>query len=280
MDGPDLTLFQFSDLHIFPEGQLMYGQVDTLDNLRRALVTAEESVVRPAALIFSGDLTEAGDETAYGRLKNLVDGFVERLGIPAIWVAGNHDRKSHIRSTLLGLEAEEADIDFVYWLDGVRIITLDTSCGRLEGELSEAQLDWLAGELATPAPRGTVLVMHHPPFPVRVTLRPFVLDKPDRLADVLRGTDVRIVLCGHAHQSVGGAIAGIPVWVSGATSYRIDPLSPNLRGLPSTVYSRIDLYEASTVATQIPVYDATPLYEVTPEELEAQRLARERGMTG
>jgi len=278
MIPPVSTLIQFSDLHVFPEGQLMYGQLDTLDHVRQALTMVEESVVSPVALLFSGDLTEAGEASAYARLKGLVDPFVERMGIPAIWVAGNHDNRRHVRSVLLGLEPSDDEIDHVHWFDGLRVIALDSSCGRLEGEITDAQLDWLATQLATPAPRGTVLVMHHPPFPVRVTLQPFVLKEPDRLAKVLKGSDVRMLLAGHAHQSVGGAIAGIPVWVSGATSYRIDPLSPNLKGQRLIVFSRIDLYENATVATQVPVMHDVPLYEVTPEELEAQRLAREQGM--
>jgi hypothetical protein len=44
--------------------------------------------------------------------------------------------------------------------------TLDTSVpGYHHGEISGRQLDWLADELATPAPDGTILALHHPPIP-------------------------------------------------------------------------------------------------------------------
>ncbi|WP_246271743.1 hypothetical protein [Amycolatopsis acididurans] len=50
-------------------------------------------------------------------------------------------------------------------IGGLRIIALDSSVpGHGHGELSGGQLDWLARELATPAPDGTILAPHHPPL--------------------------------------------------------------------------------------------------------------------
>jgi len=273
MVGPDYVLFQFSDLHIVPDGQQLYGTVDTLANLVAALDVVELSHIRPAALVFSGDLTEAGEPESYERLKSVVAPVAERLDAPAIYAMGNHDLRANVREILLGETGTDldAELDTVHWIEDLRVITLDTSVPkRIEGELSDGQLEWLRAELATPAPAGTVVVMHHPPFPVRVTLQPFVLAAPESLADVLRGSDVRIILCGHAHQSAGGSLAGIPVWVSGATSYRLDALSPNLKGLGGTVLSRVDLYADCAVATQVPVSDGPALYEVTGEELLAR----------
>ena len=51
-------------------------------------------------------------------------------------------------------------------MDGLRIIALDTSVpGYHHGELTDAQLAWLADVLATPAPHGTLLALT-PPLPV------------------------------------------------------------------------------------------------------------------
>jgi 3',5'-cyclic AMP phosphodiesterase CpdA len=268
MDGPKYTLFQFSDAHIIPEGKLLYGKVDTLENLKFALATAAASEVPPSALVFSGDLTEAGEESAYYRLRSAVGEIAEKLDVPTVFAAGNHDSRSLIRTVLMGQEASSDPIDHVTWLGGLRVITIDTSSpGRIDGDLTAAQLEWLRAELATPAPDGSVLMMHHPPFPVRVTLRPFVLNHPERLAEVVRGSDLRMIFCGHAHQSAGGMVGGVPVWVSGATSYRIDALSSGLVGFPGSVMSRIDVYEDAVVATQVPITNYEPLYEVSREEL-------------
>ena len=98
----------------------------------------------------------------------IVEPFAARLGARVIWVMGNHDDRAAFRARLLGEPpAATAPVDRVDELDGLRVITLDTTVpgppprrGR-----ADAQLDWLAEELATPAPLGTILAMHHPPVP-------------------------------------------------------------------------------------------------------------------
>ena len=108
-------------------------------------------------------------------------------------------------------------MDRVHDIAGLRVIVLDTSVPDYHhGEITPEQLQWLAAQLAEPAPFGTILAMHHPPIPsvqdlaVTVELR----DQP-RLARVLRGTDVRSILAGHLHYSTSGTFAGIPVSVEG-----------------------------------------------------------------
>jgi 3',5'-cyclic AMP phosphodiesterase CpdA len=59
-------------------------------------------------------------------------------------------------------DLERAAVSLV---DGYRFVTLDSLVpGQGYGWISRAQLDWLRGALAAPAPRGTVLVVHHPPI--------------------------------------------------------------------------------------------------------------------
>ena len=79
---------------------------------------------------------------------------------------GNHDNRAELRRLLLDEAPSMAPLDRVSMIDGLRIITLDTSVpGHHYGEITAAQLDWLADELATPAPDGTILALHHPPIP-------------------------------------------------------------------------------------------------------------------
>ena len=69
--------------------------------------------------------------------------------------------------------------------------------GWHHGDLDDAQLDWLRGILATPAPLGTILAMHHPPLPSHIPLFDILeLRDQGRLAEVIAGTDVRAILAG------------------------------------------------------------------------------------
>lgn len=137
---------------------------------------------------------------------------------------GNHDNRANFRTAFM--DASEASqpqdpVDRSYFVDGLRIITLDTTVpGHHYGELSEAQLDWLAAELATPAPDGTILALHHPPVPCVQDLAVLVeLRGQAALAAVVRNTDVRTILGGHLHYSTTASFAGIPVSVASATCY-------------------------------------------------------------
>jgi 3',5'-cyclic AMP phosphodiesterase CpdA len=90
----------------------------------------------------------------------------QQSGAQLFWVMGNDDNRAVLRRFLLDEAPSTAPLDRVRMIDGLRIITLDTSVpGYHHGEISGRQLDWPADELATPAPDGTILVLHHPPIP-------------------------------------------------------------------------------------------------------------------
>lgn len=276
MQTPEYTLIQFSDVHVVPEGELLHGSVDSLANIQRALELVERSAVAPAALLFTGDLADGGQLAAYQRLRAVVEPAAARIGAPALYVMGNHDERRAFRTGLLRVEPSSEPHDYVRWLGGLRIIVLDsTEPGVPHGELSAGQLAWLDDELTTVAPEGTVLVLHHPPLPSPVRLiNAIKLDEPHRLAAVLAGRDVRIILAGHAHHPSAGVLGGVPVWVGGATSYSADLLGPadTLRGIVGVQCSRIDLYPDTTVATSLPLGatgTTTVLYELSAAEVDA-----------
>ena len=95
--------------------------------------------------------------------------------------------------------------------------------GHHYGEVDAEQLDWLRDVLATPAPHGTLLAMHHPPVPSVLDLAALVeLRDQAGLAEVLEGSDVRSILAGHLHYSSTATFAGVPVSVASATCYTQD----------------------------------------------------------
>jgi Icc protein len=268
---PTYTLIQLSDTHIVPEGQLLHGSVDSLANVAAALAAVEESGVCPAALIFSGDLADTGDPQAYQRLRAAVEPVAARLGAPVLWAMGNHDTRTAFRAGLLGAESTGEAFDYVHWSGDLRVIVLDsTEPGHHHGELSDDQLVFLEGELRTPAPAGTVLVLHHPPVPSPLPfINTLLLRQPERLGAVLAGSDVSMVLCGHSHHASAGALAGVPVWVAGASAYSADTLAPTgrFRGQVGGSYTRVDVFDGVTVATAIPIGRGETVYELTVDDL-------------
>lgn len=257
MRTPERTVIQLSDPHLLVEE----SGADV--RLALALETVRISGVRPLAILLTGDLSDDGSPESYARLRSAVDPVAADLGVPVISIPGNHDLGEAFREGILDGAPLHRAVD----VDGVRIVGLDTTVpGRPHGELGAGQLEWLDDVLAKPAKHGTVLALHHPPVPtVHPLLGRIGLRDPDRLARVVRGTDVRIMVCGHAHAVAAGTLAGIPVWSAPALGVTSDPLPPEgqMRGWGDIGgLSRIDLFKDDVVATLVPLSSApTAIYD-------------------
>jgi 3',5'-cyclic AMP phosphodiesterase CpdA len=221
---PDYVLLHISDTHLISGSGSLYGAVDAAGLLGELLEQLRHSGLRPDAIIFTGDLTDKGEPEAYRKLRSVVEPFAAELGAELVWVMGNHDDRAELRRLLLDEAPSMAPVDRVRMIDGLRIITLDTSVpGHHYGDVADSQLDWLAEELATSAPDGTILALHHPPIPSVLDLAVTVeLRDQARLARVLKGSDVRAILAGHLHYSTNATFVGIPVSVASATCYTQD----------------------------------------------------------
>ncbi|GAA1355991.1 3',5'-cyclic adenosine monophosphate phosphodiesterase CpdA [Arthrobacter rhombi] len=222
--APDHVLVHLSDTHLRGGGALLAGSLDSIERLRALVARLEASGEQPDALVITGDLADKGEPDAYATLRSIIEPAAARLKTRVIWAAGNHDDRSTLRTELLGEPAGTEPLDRVTWVGGLRIITLDTTVpGSHHGEVDADQLQWLRGELATPAPDGTILAMHHPPVACIQPLAILVeLRGQAALAEVLQGTDVRTILAGHLHYSTFGTFVGIPVSVASATCYTQD----------------------------------------------------------
>ncbi|MBX3094492.1 MAG: phosphodiesterase [Cryobacterium sp.] len=223
--APSHVIAHISDTHFLGGERALYGQVDTDSNLQQALAQLTASGVDVEAIVFTGDLADLGEADAYARLRAMVEPVAEKLGAQIIWVMGNHDERAPYAQGLFDEPATTDPQDRVYDVNGLRVISFDTTVpGYHHGDLTDEQLAWLADELATPAPDGTILAVHHPPVPTPLLEAMGMLELQDqtRLERVIRGTDVRAVLGGHLHYSTHSTFAGVPVSVAAATCYTLD----------------------------------------------------------
>jgi 3',5'-cyclic AMP phosphodiesterase CpdA len=248
-------LIQISDIHLTSEGPLFPGARPRY-NLLAALELLAEAELAPDLLILTGDLANTGEAACYRDLADIMDKAVGALGGTVVYLPGNHDERAAFRRHLLGQDPNSSPINQIHWIDGLRVVSLDSVVvGEEFGELPDDTLSFLADAIATPAPEGTVLAFHHPPIPSPVQpMARIMLRRPERLAEVVEGTDVRVMLCGHNHHEAAGILGGVPVWVSPSTAYRMDILSPQaVRGLPGCSVSHVDLSDGNATVTVIPV---------------------------
>lgn len=280
---PERVLLHLSDTHLRAHGSRLYDRIDAEERLRSALAAISDSGVRPNALVFTGDVADFGEPEAYDRVRALVEPVAAAVGARVIWVMGNHDERTAFRAGLLGgADDSGSPVDRVDEIDGLRIVTLDTSVpGRHHGELTDAQLEWLTAVLSVPAPLGTILAMHHPPVPSVLDLAASVeLRDQSRLAEVLRGTDVRAVLAGHLHYSTFATFAGVPVSVASATCYTQDLTVPTGGTRPqdaAQAFNVVHVYDDTVVHSVVPV-DAGPVLDFV-DAAESRRRLEDAGIS-
>lgn len=261
MTEPDTfthVIAHISDTHLLGGGRKLFSTVDVAQNLTRVLDRLRSGDQQIDALVFTGDLADVAEVDAYRWLRGQVEPAAAELGAKLVWVMGNHDERNVYSRELFDDESDDPQ-DRVHDVGGLRIISLDTSVpGYHHGAITDAQLEWLTAELATPAKHGTVLAMHHPPIEAH---NPFVriigLDERDRLAAVIAGTDVRTILAGHLHYSTFGQFAGVPVGVASATCYTVD-MGADRAFLLSAVdgaqsINLVHVYESDIVHSIVPV---------------------------
>jgi 3',5'-cyclic AMP phosphodiesterase CpdA len=255
------TILHLSDTHLLAGNAPLAGRFDTARNLAATLRAAEETGIRPDAIVVTGDLTDLGEPDAYRALRETVEPFAERVGAPVIWVAGNHDERAALRRDLLGSPPSQDPVTGVWDFGGLRLIALDSSVpGWHHGEIDDRQLEWLRDLLAQPAPLGTILALHHPPLPSHVPLFDILeLRDQHRLAEVVRGSDVRAILAGHLHYSTSGTFAGIPVSVASATCYTMNLARPagEVNGMDAgQSFHLVHVYDDTITHAVVPVVDA------------------------
>ena len=179
--------------------RLQYGVIDTEAGLRRAL---ERLGRRPAA---AGDRLHRRPRRP-GRARGVRPAAGARragrgrMGAEVVWVMGNHDERAPYARGCSTRSPTTRAQDRVHEVDGLRIVSLDTSVpGYHHGELTDAQLAWLADVLATPAPARHAARDAPPADPHADAAR----GRDDRAARPAparrrssRGTDVRGIIAG------------------------------------------------------------------------------------
>lgn len=257
------VIAHISDTHLLGGDRKLFSTVDVARNLTRVLDRLRAGDQQIDALVFTGDLADIAEVDAYRWLRSQVEPAAAELGAELVWVMGNHDERTAYSRELFDDESDGVQ-DRVYDVGGLRIISLDTSLpGYHHGALSDEQRAWLAQELATPAPHGTVLAMHHPPLVAHSPLvRLIELENMELLAPIVRGSDVRAILAGHLHYSSFGNFAGVPVSVASATCYTVD-----LGADKSFLLSAVDGAQSIQL---IHLYDDSVVTSIVPAELYSQ----------
>ncbi len=229
-----MRILHLTDTHLFAEpGTRHYDRIDT-HLACQGVLSHLDALSDVDLVVHSGDASEDGSEASYEHLHALLDPFAQRLGAPLVVAMGNHDvSAAYARVRGAGDRGDHVQDCAVDLPGGGRVIVLDSSVpGAGYGDLGPEQLAWLQEVLREPAPAaadgtavGSVLVVHHPPLPGATELLAALELGPMReLEEVLRGSDVRVILSGHYHHAMFGMRGEVPVHVAPGITNVVDVL--------------------------------------------------------
>lgn len=254
MVSTSFRVIQLSDTHLFADSEQLLLGMPTAQSLVSVLGAVRQ--LQPDLLLLTGDLSQ--DETAqsYERLRDLVT----PLGIPAHWLAGNHDQPMLMAETL---ESAAISGEKLFQHHGWNFILLNSAqSGCVEGHLAPETLSDLERQLQQLPPQPTLVGLHHPPCSIGSNwMDQISLRQPEAFRAVIeRHPQVKLVLFGHIHQAFELTQAGVQYLGCPSTCvqfkpenavFAIDKQQPGFRLL--------DLYPDGRFETQIKRVNYRPL---------------------
>jgi 3',5'-cyclic AMP phosphodiesterase CpdA len=203
-----LKFVVMSDLHLVGEGEVSMT-LDTAARLERAVEAVNARYGDADFCILAGDLADRGQADAYRRLQTII----AALSIPVIVTLGNHDD----RPTFLSVFGEEhaastGKVDKVIDTKGYRVIVLDSSePARVDGVLTDLQIEWLEARLAEALDHPVVVVLHHNANALHIASDDIRMKEPAAFIAALKThPDIRQVIAGHVHLTSVASFHGLP----------------------------------------------------------------------
>lgn len=216
-----MYIAHISDLHINIEDKA--GVV----NLHKIIRCINNLDVRPDFVVVSGDLSHLKDYKNYQKCFEQLN----KLNVPYYVITGNHDESEQLKLALKEFYPEhpvsELDNYLQYVVDNypVRLIALDTfKSGKGNGDLGSDRLDWLKNKLEdNPHSKPVAILLHQ--FTLKTELSFFDsleehwFNKFNEIIAQYKDT-VKIVLCGHLHNSLIGNIDSVPIISAFSTNWQ------------------------------------------------------------
>ena len=248
-----MKIVQLSDIHVGSQFQeSKFNQV-----------VQEVNVIKPDAVLITGDLTNEGLKSEYEQCKKILSKLTCKK---IITISGNHDYRNSgylVFKKYFPFETvNELSKDVV-------LVTIGTARpDRNEGEVGYRQNLWLERTMKKYQDKVKILAMHHHlvGIPDTGSDRVTVIDAGDVLRTIL-DTKVDLVLCGHKHRPWIWNFRGLSIVNAGtASSDRVRGLFENTYNIITIDDKKIQIDLKIVGGKRIPLEDIVKNYSIFGEE--------------
>ncbi len=193
----------FSDLHYLmqPEYQQMFSKA--VEHAVRNHGDAQQCIIL-------GDLTKDGMVEEYTALAEAL----RCLPMPVNLMLGNHDHRYNFFQVFgKETESDHGFAQFSFDAGCLQFILLDTKASAGDhGELDEKRLGWLEEQLKDTQKPCCICLHHHPVLTGLPAFDAIGLRSPNFISLLKRYREhIHLVVHGHCHMALSGAVEGIPV---------------------------------------------------------------------
>ncbi len=224
-----MKVIQISDMHLFANDDLdIYGVKSNITFKNVMIKILDEDIQDTDMIFLTGDTSQDETPESYQKVVN----HLSNLNIPVYWIPGNHDNTKQLESIFQSAKNFNRTASLI--LKNWNLIFLNTKIeGAEDGYLSPTELKMLKDKIASsPSEKKIAIVMHHHPAPVGTPLiDSYILRNASNFWDIVTGTKVELVICGHVHGDYQFKYNNIMIesspatclqWLKGTKDLRID----------------------------------------------------------
>ncbi|MGO1250857.1 metallophosphoesterase [Psychrobacter sp.] len=239
INTPDaqVNILQITDLHLSTPIDFMTASESMNSNeptscqhsFEKALQQALDKDIRCDLILVTGDLVNQIQPAIYNHIFEVL----EATEVPFACIAGNHDVTDEVdghlpfeQRKLIGRPADARLLSqHVIETDHWQLLLLDSSVtGKVAGEVTPADIDWLLNRLTT-CDKPALVALHHHVLPVDSAWidSHMVENSADFWQCVARFEQLKVVTSGHVHQEQTQQHRGVSVYSTPSTCYQFMP---------------------------------------------------------
>lgn len=242
-----ITVLQITDTHLGEKpGSSLLG-LDTDSSFIQVHELVTQQCGKADWLLATGDISNDGTVASYQRFQELSSSLAHQR----VWLPGNHDDLLNMASATDDGPEMRKLIELDHWV----IVMLNSAVpGKVGGNLSESELQFLEASLEQHSKKHVLVCMHHHPIKSGCAWLDYQqIANSEALFDIIhRFSNVKALLWGHIHQEIDRMEGDIRLLATPSSCIQFAPNSEDFkldRNTPG--YRWLELYPDGRLETSV-----------------------------